>query len=72
MSAGVPVVASNVGGLREIVEHGNNGLLVENDAQAIVDYRTAHGKFMDAAALSKVPGIDKARIEEQPEALRFN
>ena len=46
--------------------------LSAKDAQAIVDYRTAHGKFMDAAALSKVPGIDKARIEEQPEALRFN
>jgi glycosyltransferase involved in cell wall biosynthesis len=34
MSAGVPVIASNVGGLREIVQHGENGLLVENDAKA--------------------------------------
>jgi competence ComEA-like helix-hairpin-helix protein len=41
------------------------------DAQAIVAYRTANGKFADAAALSKVPGIDKSKIEEQPEALRF-
>ena len=42
------------------------------DAAAIVEYRKAHGKFADAAALVKVPGIDKTKIEEQPEALRFN
>lgn len=42
------------------------------DAQAIVAYRTAHGKFADLDALLKVPGLDKAKIDEQPEALRFN
>ena len=31
MSAGVPVIASNVGGLPEAIRHGENGLLVEND-----------------------------------------
>ena len=35
MSAGVPVIASNVGGLPEIIRHGENGLLVENDPEAI-------------------------------------
>jgi hypothetical protein len=35
MSAGVPVVASKVGGLPEIVEHRQTGLLVENDPAAI-------------------------------------
>ncbi len=35
MSAGVPVIASNVGGLPEVIRHGENGLLVENDEAAI-------------------------------------
>lgn len=35
MSAGVPAIASNVGGLREIITDGENGLLVENSVQAI-------------------------------------
>jgi glycosyltransferase involved in cell wall biosynthesis len=35
MSAGVPVIASNVGGLREMVSHGATGLLVENSAAEI-------------------------------------
>lgn len=37
MSAGVPVIASNLGGLPEIVRHRETGLLVENDAAAIAD-----------------------------------
>ena len=45
--------------------------LSPKDAQSIVDYRTAHGKFADADALRKVPGIDSTKIDEQPQALRF-
>lgn len=41
-------------------------------AAAIVEYRTAHGNFTDLASLEKVDGVDKAKLEEQPEALRFN
>ena len=46
--------------------------LSPKDANAIVEHRKAHGKFADAAALARVPGIDKTRIKAQPEALRFN
>ena len=35
MSAAVPVIASNVGGLPEVIRHGENGLLVANDEAAI-------------------------------------
>ena len=46
--------------------------LTAKDAEAIVEYRKAHGNFADLAALMKIEGIDKAKLEEQPEALRFN
>lgn len=35
MSAGVPVIASNVGGLPEAISHGDNGLLTENTQESI-------------------------------------
>ena len=35
MAAGVPVVASNVGGIPEIVHHRENGWLAENEPEAI-------------------------------------
>jgi competence ComEA-like helix-hairpin-helix protein len=41
-------------------------------AAAVVEYRTANGKFTDIASLTKVAGVDKAKLEEQPEALRFD
>jgi hypothetical protein len=37
MAAAVPVIASNVGGVPEIVEHDRTGLLVENTAESIAD-----------------------------------
>jgi glycosyltransferase involved in cell wall biosynthesis len=37
MSAGVPVIASRVGGLPEVVRHRQTGLLVENTPAAVAD-----------------------------------
>ena len=48
MAAGVPVVASRVGGIPEIVEHEVTGLLVENSALAI---RAAVARMMADRAL---------------------
>jgi len=35
MSAGVPVIASRVGGLCEVIEDGVTGFLIQNDPAAI-------------------------------------
>ena len=45
--------------------------LTARDAQAIVAHRKANGNFADLAALFKVEGVDKSKLEEQPDALRF-
>lgn len=46
--------------------------LSAKEANAIVEYRTAHGNFTDLASLEKVDGVDRAKLEDQAEALRFN
>lgn len=46
--------------------------LSAKDAEAIVDYRKTHGKFTDTASLTKVNGIDRRKLEQQSEALRFD
>jgi glycosyltransferase involved in cell wall biosynthesis len=37
MSAGVPVIASDIGGIPEVIQHGETGLLVPNQPEAIAD-----------------------------------
>ncbi len=37
MLAGLPTIASDVGGIKEVVEHGSTGLLVANDANSIAE-----------------------------------
>jgi len=41
-------------------------------ANAVVEYRTAHGRIPDLETFLKIDGVDKAKVEEQPEALRFD
>jgi L-malate glycosyltransferase len=59
MSAGVPVVASDIGGLPEIIVHGETGLLVPNQPAAIaagirklLDNADLHRRIRDAARQS--------------------
>lgn len=41
-------------------------------AHAIIEYRSGNGRFTDIATLEKVPGIDKAKLQEQAQAIRFD
>ena len=46
--------------------------LSRKTASAVVEYRSAHGKFTDLESLERVDGINKDKLEEQPEAISFN
>jgi competence ComEA-like helix-hairpin-helix protein len=46
--------------------------LSSKTAAAVVEYRKANGKFTDLASLTKVDGVDKAKLEENADALRFD
>jgi len=62
MAAGVPVVASRVGGLMEVVDHGRTGLLVENDANQI---RSAIGRILGDPRLAADMGArGRQRVKE--------
>ena len=72
MLAGLPVVASNVGGIPEAVEHGVTGVLAENDvasiAEAIGRVRTDRSmrERMSKAALEKVKvKFNREKMAEQ-------
>jgi competence ComEA-like helix-hairpin-helix protein len=41
-------------------------------AAAVVAYRKAHGHFADLASIEQVTGVDKAKLEEQADAVRFD
>jgi hypothetical protein len=43
-----------------------------SSAAAIVAFRQARGPFEDREALAKVPGLDRARLDAQPDALKFD
>lgn len=45
--------------------------LTAKDADAIVKYRTDHGDFKDFDSLTKVPGIDVAKLTAQKDNIAF-
>ncbi len=63
MGAGVPVVASRVGGLPEIVEDGVTGLLVENTPEAIAAAVT--GLLKDRALAQRIAGQARVEVERR-------
>jgi glycosyltransferase involved in cell wall biosynthesis len=63
MNLGVPVIASRVGGLPEIVTHMESGLLVENDPQEVARAITSLKQNADLA--SKLGQNGRIRIERE-------
>jgi len=45
--------------------------MTQDEANAIVDYRTKNGKFKDADGVKQVPGIEAAKIDAAKDRLDF-
>ena len=63
MAAGVPVIASNVGGLPEIVEHESTGLLTANTPDAIAG--CVQRLMQDRALAQSLAARARALVEEK-------
>ncbi|MBN9661459.1 MAG: glycosyltransferase family 4 protein [Acidobacteria bacterium] len=63
MAHGVPVVASRVGGLPEIVRHEETGLLVENSAEAIAG--AVRRILTDEVLASRLAAAGRALVESR-------
>ena len=63
MAHGVPVIASAVGGLPEIVEDGSTGLLTANKPQAVA--RQIRRLLDDRPLASRLAAHARARVEQQ-------
>ncbi len=62
MASGVPVVASDVGGLPELIQHGESGLLFPmGDVDAMAD--GAEGLLKDPAELARLQKGARTRAE---------
>ncbi|HWB96347.1 MAG TPA: glycosyltransferase family 4 protein [Bryobacteraceae bacterium] len=63
MAAGVPVIASRVGGLPEILSHGENGWLTPNDPAAVAEaIRTL---LEDRALAQRLAAAGRRTVEER-------
>lgn len=63
MSAGVPVVASRIGGLIEIVRDGETGLLVENTAREVAE--AVNRLRADGSLAARLAAAGRRQIEER-------
>jgi hypothetical protein len=63
MSAGVPVIASDVGGLKEVIAHEESGLLVENDPDSIA--RAIRRLLEDRDAAGRMGRNARQRVAEK-------
>jgi glycosyltransferase involved in cell wall biosynthesis len=64
MAVGLPVVASRVGGIPELIEDGHNGLLVPpNDAASLA--RAISELLGDAAAADRLAIAARATVDER-------
>jgi len=63
MAAGVPVIASSVGGLPEIVEHESTGLLTANTPDAIAG--SVRRLMQDRALARSLAARARALVEEK-------
>jgi len=63
MAAGVPVIASDIDGLREVITHERDGLLVHNDAAVVAQ---AIRRLRDDADLTRRMSLSaRQKIQEQ-------
>lgn len=72
MAAGVPVIASRVGGLTEIIRDGETGLLVDNAPESIVE--AIRRVRADASLAERLAAAGRRAVEQRfsLEALRDN
>jgi glycosyltransferase involved in cell wall biosynthesis len=63
MANGVPVLASAVGGLPEIIEDGVNGMLTSNEPEAIA--QTMRRLLADGALASRLAARGRVRVEKE-------
>jgi len=72
MAAGLPVVAVDATGTRDVIEHGKDGLLTPDDSQALAQAISRVLEDPQLADRLKAAGLDKARsysIAEQAQKL---